>query len=160
MSDVAQYLHELADTIGPRPATTDAEAQAADYIEETMRSRGLDVERQEFDCPRTYSWAFVIYHVFTIAAAAVGFFEIALWPAFAVATLVAVVMRMELDTRWGLSSLMPKGPSQNILGKHYRCRIVVPIDQRRASCTAPGIRYRFGQAIAIAVGDGKLHCGT
>jgi hypothetical protein len=119
MSEVAQYLNELADTIGPRPATTDAEAQAADYIEETMRARGLDVERQEFDCPRTYSWAFVIYHVLTIAAAAAGFWEIALWPAFVVAAIVAIVMRMDLDTRWGLSSLMPKGPSQNILGKHY-----------------------------------------
>ena len=31
---------------------------------------------------------------------------------------VAVVMRSDLDTRWGLSSLMPKGPSQNVIARH------------------------------------------
>ncbi|MDA3936069.1 MAG: hypothetical protein PF636_04275, partial [Actinomycetota bacterium] len=118
MAETARYLRELADTIGPRPATTDAEAQAADMIEAVFKTRGLEVERQEFDCPRTYSWAYVIYHVLTMGAAVAAGRPMLIWPAFAVAAVTAFVMFMDLDTRWGLSSIMPKGPSQNVIAKH------------------------------------------
>lgn len=110
------HLNQLAGEIGPRPATTDAEARAADYIQGVFEQRGLDVERQEFEAPRTYSWAYVIYHLLTIACA-IGS-RWAPWPAFAIAVVVAMVFFFDLDTRFGLTSLMPKGPSQNIIAKH------------------------------------------
>lgn len=116
MTQLSEHLHHLAETIGPRPATTDAEAQAADYIEGVFEGRGLPVERQEFDCPRTYSWAFVIYHTLTIGSAVLANWFA--WPALAIAVLVAFVMWSDLDTRWGLSRLMPKGPSQNVIARH------------------------------------------
>jgi len=122
MSEAMRHVTELADRIGPRPATTDAEARAADYIEGSLRSYGLDVSRQEFDCPRTYSWAFVIYHALTIASvvslALADTFESIRWIAFMVSAIVAVLMWSDLDTRFGLSSLMPKGPSQNVIARH------------------------------------------
>ena len=62
MAEIMQHLTALADEIGPRPATSDAESRAADYIESVFVARGLEPEIQEFDAPRTYSWAFVIYH--------------------------------------------------------------------------------------------------
>jgi len=40
MSLVMEQIRELADIIGPRPATTDAESRAADHIEDTMRAYG------------------------------------------------------------------------------------------------------------------------
>ena len=101
------HLHVLADEIGPRPATTDAEAHAADYIEAVFAARGLDVERQDFNTPRTYSWAYVIYNLLTILAAVGAHFAVVLWPSFVLATLVAVLVWSDLDTRWGLSRLMP-----------------------------------------------------
>jgi len=73
MSQVMEHVHQLAEVIGPRPAATDAEANAADYIEEVFRTRGLDVERQEFDAARTTSWPFVICHVLTLIAVALTF---------------------------------------------------------------------------------------
>ncbi|MDH4139246.1 MAG: M28 family metallopeptidase [Coriobacteriia bacterium] len=118
MPEVDQYLHALADDIGPRPATTDAEAAAADYLEDVMRARGLDVERQEFECPRTYSWAYVLYNALTITAAVASGWPRLLWPSFAVSALVALLMWMDLDLRWGLTSLMPKGPSQNVIARY------------------------------------------
>lgn len=115
MSEAATHLRELAERIGPRPATTDTEAEAAEYIEARFRARGLDVERQEFLAPRTYAWAYVAYHFLTILAAVVsGWLP---WVGFVLATAVAVTMWLDLDTRWGLSSLMPKGPSQNVIGR-------------------------------------------
>ena len=116
MSQVMEHVHQLAGVIGPRPATTDAEVQAADYIEDVFGARGLDVERQEFDCPRTHSWAFVIYHALTIGAAALSL--VWSWPALVLAVLVAVVLRLDLDTHFGVSRFLPKGPSQNVIARH------------------------------------------
>ncbi|MDP2400709.1 MAG: hypothetical protein Q8M66_01910, partial [Actinomycetota bacterium] len=164
MSEAIQYGRELADRIGPRPATTDAEAQAADYIEDVFRSRGLDVERQEFDCPRTYSWAFVIYHLLTVISVAVLFWSDAWgplrWIAFAVAAAVAVTMWFDLDTRFGLSGLMPKGPSQNIIARRLpkvrrgekvrRIVIVAHYDSAKASLAfSPALAKNFAATFGL-----------
>jgi len=70
MAETMQHVSALADEIGPRPATSDAESRAASYIESVFVARGLEPEIQEFDAPRTYSWAFVLYHLLSIAAVA------------------------------------------------------------------------------------------
>lgn len=158
MTQLAEHLHEIAEVIGPRPATTDAEAQAADYIQRVFENRDLDVERQEFDCPRTYSWAFVVYHALTIGAAVLAnWFAI---PALVIAIAVAVVMWLDLDTRWGLSRIMPKGPSQNIIARHVpkarrneRLRKVVIVahyDSAKASLAfSPGLVKNFNLTFAL-----------
>ncbi|HEY5517957.1 MAG TPA: hypothetical protein VIL15_06845, partial [Coriobacteriia bacterium] len=69
MGALISHVEHLSETIGPRPATTDAEQRAAGYIREAFEAHGLTAELQEFDSPRTYSWAYVIYHALTIAAA-------------------------------------------------------------------------------------------
>ncbi|HEY3317733.1 MAG TPA: M28 family peptidase [Coriobacteriia bacterium] len=152
MAEQSPYLAELAEGIGPRPATSDAEARAAAYIAGVMSARGLEVETQEFDSPRTYSWAYVIYYLLTIAAAVLSN---RLTPyALVLALVVAVVMRRDLDTRWGLSTLMPKGPSQNVIARHVpkqrrgeRLRKVVVVahyDSARASLAfSPGMVKNF-----------------
>lgn len=158
MTQLSEYLHQLAEVIGPRPATTDAEAQAADYIQDVFETRGLPVERQEFDCPRTYSWAFIAYHALTIGAAVLAKWFV--WPALALAVAVAIVMWRELDTRWGLSRLMPKGPSQNIIARHVpkarrneRLRKVVVVahyDSAKASLAfSPGLVKSFNVTFGL-----------
>lgn len=118
MAAVNVHLHELAEVIGPRPAATDAEARAADYIEAVFRARGLETVRQEFLTPRTYTWSFVLYHVLTLASVAATGVRVFRWPALAVSLIAAALMWLELDTRWGLIDLMPKGPSQNVIGRY------------------------------------------
>jgi hypothetical protein len=121
MAEAFQHVRELADRIGPRPATTDAEADAADYISDVFTVHGLEVERQEFVCPRTYSWAYVTYHLLTITSAVALYWQDAWspvrWIALVVATASAIAMWLDLDTRNGLAALMPKGPSQNVIGR-------------------------------------------
>jgi len=156
MSQVTEHLIAIADAIGPRPATTDAEARAADYIEGVFRSRDLEVERQEFDCPRTDAWAFAIYHVLTIAAAVVSLWFP--WPALVVALAVPVLMWLDVDTKVGLSKLMPKGPSQNIIARHVpkarrgerlrRVIVVAHYDTAKPSITSsPGLVRNYGGII-------------
>jgi len=158
MSQLTEHVHQLADTIGPRPATTDAEAQAAEYIEGVFRERGLEVERQEFECPRTYAWAYVAYHALTIGAAVLSrWFG---WPAFAIALVSAVLLWFDLDTRWGLSNLMPKGPSQNIIARHIpkvrrnertrRVVVVAHYDSAKSSLAfSPGMVKNFSATFAL-----------
>jgi hypothetical protein len=154
MSDVATYVHELADRIGPRPATTDTEAEAAEYLQGVMRAKGLEVERQDFDCPRTYTWSFVIYHVLTITAAVASGWAMLVWPALILSAATAIIMRNDLDTKWGLTSLMPKGPSQNVVGRRSprtlrgerprKIVLVAHYDSARASLAfSPGMVRSF-----------------
>ena len=164
MAEIMQHLTALADEIGPRPATTDAEHRAAAYIESAFVARGLQPEIQEFEAPRTYAWAYVIYHLLTIVSAVVagqwllgGQF---LWPAFALSAIVAFVFWSDLDTRWGLTRLMPKGPSQNVIARHVpkarrgeklkKVVIVAHYDSARASLAfSPGMVKQFPTTFAL-----------
>jgi len=158
MSQVMDHIRELSSVIGPRPATTDAEARAAEYIEGVFKSSGLDPERQEFDCPRTRSWAFVVYHVLTIGAAALSL----KWgiPALVVALLAVVLFRLDLQMRFSISRFLPRGPSQNIIARHVphmrrgdrlqRVVIVAHYDSPKASLLAsPGLAKRSGLVSAL-----------
>lgn len=160
MASEVAHLRVLAEEIGPRPATTDAEAHAADYIEAVFASRGLDVERQEFTTPRTYSWAYVLYHVLTIAAAVASGYDALIWPALVLSAFTAIVMWSDLDTRWGFSAIMPKGPSQNIVARHLpkvrrgeRSRAVVVVahyDSAKASLAfAPSMVNSFALSFGL-----------
>jgi hypothetical protein len=123
------YVRELAEVIGPRPATTDTEARAADYLTEVFAARELTVERQDFDTPRSRGWAFALYHIKTIALAVLFGLPIVvapLAPARLVFAWIAVIagvavwwlLRADTDTKSGISNWMPKGPSQNVIARH------------------------------------------
>ncbi len=158
MAEIMQHLTALADEIGPRPATSDAENRAAHYVESVFVARGLEPEIQEFDSPRTYAWAYVLYYVLVIASAVAagvkpdwGWLT---WVAFAVGALTAFTFWMDLDTRWGLTRIMPKGPSQNVIARHLpkarrgeklkKVVIVAHYDTARASLAfSPGMVKQF-----------------
>lgn len=161
MSKLMGYVETLADEIGPRPASTDSEFHAAEWIRARFEAHGLAPEFQEFESPRTYSWAFVIYHLATLVAAVIsGLFVWTTPIALVLALASAAVMWSELDTRWGLSRLMPKGPSQNVIARHTpksshgeRVRkivIVAHYDSARASLAfSPGMVSGFPVTFAL-----------
>ena len=108
MPELIDYVRTLAEEIGPRPATTDSEHRASEWLATTFGSYGLETEVHDFNAPRTYSWAYVIYHVLTLASAFLaGFRPYLVWPAFAVSAIVAFFLWSDLDTRWGLARIMP-----------------------------------------------------
>lgn len=116
MPDLMSYVAHLSEEIGPRPATTDSEERAAEFVRGVFESRGLEAEVQSFDSPRTYAWAYVAYHLLTIGAALLS--RISLPASLLLAGVTAIVLWLDLDTRWGLTSLLPKGPSQNVIARH------------------------------------------
>jgi hypothetical protein len=158
MGALISHVEHLSETIGPRPATTDAEERASGYIREAFEARGMSVEVQEFDSPRTYSWAYVIYHALTILAAVASHWSA--WPALALGIVVAILFWRDLDTRWGLTSLMPKGPSQNVIARHVpragrgervsKVVIVAHYDSARASLAfAPAMVRNFSATFGL-----------
>lgn len=119
MAELTEHLRNLADEIGARPATTDSEQRAAEHIEAVFTAHGLEPEVQEFDAPRATGWAWSVYAFLAIAAAvAAGLKSYLIWPAFAVAALAAFFHWFDLDTRFGLTAILPKGPSQNVIARH------------------------------------------
>jgi hypothetical protein len=127
-------------------------------------ARGLEAEVQEFDAPRSYSWAFVAYHLLSIAAVACTWKDILqgklLWPMFGVSALVAFLMWLDLDTRWGFTRILPKGPSQNVIARHIpkarrgekfkKVVIVAHYDTARSSLAfAPGVVKQFPLTFAL-----------
>ncbi|HHJ99514.1 MAG TPA: hypothetical protein ENN10_06150, partial [Actinobacteria bacterium] len=158
MSLVMEQIRELADTIGPRPATTDAESRAADHIEDTMRSYGVDVERQEFDCPRSDGRATIVHGLLLIGASV-----LAVWwslPALALAALVAAFVWLDASGKPVISRYLGSGPSQNLIGRHVprarrnerlrRVVIVAHYDTARASfLTSPGFVRHLGTVAVL-----------
>ncbi len=164
MAEMMQHLTALADEIGPRPATSDAEHQAASYIEAAFVARGLEPEIQEFNSPRTYSWAFVVYHLLTIGSAVIAgawlLGGMLVWLGFAISAITAFFLWSDLDTRWGLTRIMPKGPSQNVIARHIprtrrgermkRVVIVAHYDTARASLAfSPSLVKQFPVTFAL-----------
>jgi len=148
MGNLMSHVEHLSDTIGPRPAATDAEEQAARYVGEAFEARGLEAQTQAFDTPRSSGWAFALYHLVTILAAVLSHYSAL--PALVLGLVAAVVMWLDLDTRWGLTSLMPKGPSQNVIARHVprlgrnervtRIVVVAHYDSARTSlASSPGM---------------------
>jgi hypothetical protein len=164
MPDLIDYVRTLTDEIGPRPATTDAEHRAAEWLATTFRSYGLETEMQEFEAPRTYAWAYALYHLLTLASAVLAGPAVwggrLVWPAFAVSAITAFFLWSDLDTHWGLTRLMPKGPSQNVIARHVprtrrgeklrRIVVVAHYDSARSSLAfAPGMVGGFGTTFGL-----------
>ncbi len=161
MAELIEYARTLAEEIGPRPATTDSEHRAAEWLERSFAARGLETEMQEFSAPHTYSWAYVIYHVLTMSSAFIaGYKPFLTWPAFALSAIVAFFMWSDLGTHFGLTRLMPKGPSQNVIARHVpRARrgerlrkivIVAHYDSARASLAfAPNMVSGFATTFRL-----------
>ncbi len=152
MGTLMSHVEQLANVVGPRPAASDAEEQAGAYVRDAFGSRGIDVETQPFSTPRTYSWAYVLYYVVAMLAAVVSHWYA--WPALVVAVLVAVMFHFDLDTRWGLTALMPRRTSQNVIARHTphagrnervsRVVIVAHCDSARSSWAfSPGMVKHF-----------------
>lgn len=164
MAELIEYARTLSEEIGPRPATTDAEHRAAEWLERAFAARGLPTEMQEFDAPHTMSWSFVLYHLLTFGSAFCAGFSAfpswRVWPAFAVSAIAAFFLWSDLDTHWGLSRILPKGPSQNVIARYVprarrgerlrRVVVVAHYDSARASALhAPGMVRYLGTGLRL-----------
>lgn len=120
MPEILDDIAYLSQEIGPRPAGTEEEQQAALYITEQLQKRaGLQTEIEDFSCSSEEGIVEVICFgiplIFSIAAMITSMLVI---PCFIVALACAALYGMEIMGRPMLSRLLSRGVSQNVVAKY------------------------------------------
>lgn len=120
MPETIDHVAFLSQQIGPRPAGTEEEQQAALYITERLQKEaGLSAVIEDFNSASGYEAARVLCCVamvlFTVLAL---FFPVLAFPSMVVAILAAALFLLEVFDRPVLSRLFPKGVSQNVVVKY------------------------------------------
>lgn len=121
MSNVQPYLQHLVGTIGPRPASSDTERVAAEWIHATMQSHGLTSDIQDFESVRSHAvadaFAYLALVAVTVLVGLAGPLWFA-WVLWVLLALLAVGCFLTARGRQPYSILMPKGPSQNVVARY------------------------------------------
>ncbi len=118
MTDPLDHIRKLAEGIGPRAATTKAERDAAEYIEQQLNDFGFSVKIEGFRSVRSFSHTYIAIFVLAIAGfvAAAGFDKGAL--GLLLTGIAGVAFIGENTTTLHLArTLIPKGKSQNVVGR-------------------------------------------
>lgn len=120
MSKPIDHIAYLSQEIGPRPAGTEEEQQAALYITERFQKETrLPVNIEDFTCSSNADMPKLICYIVTIVAVLLGLFlPIAVIPAVVASVLSAAVFVAESFDKPILSQLFMKGVSQNVVAKY------------------------------------------
>lgn len=122
MSNIQNYLQELAGTIGPRPVGSDTERTAAEWIGSAFNGIGLPAEIQDFETNRTTTWSNFLYYLIAILCVlGIGFFKNTAWlqwVLFVLFIIDAVGFFIELNGGRLISRILSKGPSQNVIARY------------------------------------------
>lgn len=121
MSTINDTLRELSEGIGPRPACSDSERSAAEYLDKEFKAIGLPSKIQDFYSSTGVTLARGLYSLIFIAVfALLGFFRHITGLAIALLillVLVVVASYLELNGVSILNRLFRKGPSQNVVAR-------------------------------------------
>lgn len=120
MADILDNAAHLAQTIGPRPAGTEEERQAALYLSEALqRKAGLPTEVEDFTCPTDFELPRAIYCLVAVVLTALTFFiPVLVIVAFIVVLIMAALYAVETLVRPLLAPMMSHGASQNVVAKY------------------------------------------
>lgn len=120
MSTPIDHIAYLSQEIGPRPAGTEEEQQAALYITERFQKEShLPVEIEDFTCNANPLMPKLICYAVTIVATILALFvPILAVPAVVAAVLSAAIYIAESFDKPVLSQLFMKGVSQNVVAKY------------------------------------------
>lgn len=155
-TDIARHL---VSTIGKRPATSIAEAQAAAYIDGLLRRAGMKVVAETFQAPAKIGAIFVLVALFgTFAAALSGLFPLA---SFCLALFVVIFLIIAIATDT-IALVSPLKESQNIVAnracednKQPRWRVVLlcPLDSpaQRTPFSHPALQRPFHHVLFSSI---------
>lgn len=122
MPQVLDDVNYLASEIGPRPAGTEEEQQAALYItEQFQKEAGFTASIEDFKCPANYEIIRIACFGAAFLAALIGFLvNITVVSAICIVISVVAAVLYVLDTknRPVLSKLLAHGISQNVIAKY------------------------------------------
>ena len=120
MSDIKEHVAQLSQNIGPRPAGTEEERQAALYVADAVKQEaGLDAEVEDFDFSSHADLARLIYCAVTFVVAVLSLFiSLMALPAFIISLVSGVLFAAETLGIPLVSRFMGKGMSQNVVSRY------------------------------------------
>ncbi|MDO4503444.1 MAG: hypothetical protein Q4D06_09780 [Coriobacteriia bacterium] len=115
-----ERISYLSQEIGPRPAGTEEEQQAANYIAESFENEiGLPAEIQEFNAPSDGGTLRAILAGVTVVASILALLVgVLAVPLFLLLVVVAVVFFLEETGKPIISRFLSRGVSQNVVAKY------------------------------------------
>ena len=120
MSEIRDHVEYLAQTIGPRPAGTEEEQQAALYIADTLnKEAGVPAVIEDFNCNPDYDLPMAICSGIAVLVAIVAMIvPLMAIPALILTLIAALLFAAEAFDRPVLSRFFNKGVSQNVVAKY------------------------------------------
>lgn len=120
MAEILDNAAHLAQSIGPRPAGTEEERQAALYISEALqRKAGLPTEVEDFTCATDFELPRAIYCLVAVLLTILTFFlPVLIIVAFVVTLIMAALYAVETLVRPLLAPMMSHGMSQNVVARY------------------------------------------
>lgn len=120
MAEIMDDVVHLSQEIGPHPAGTEEEQQAALYLaEEIQKESGFTTVIEDFQCVTNYLIpTFVCFGLALVAVIISIVLPIAVIPCFIAVVIVAVLFGLEVFNKPVLSRFLRTGASQNIVAKY------------------------------------------
>lgn len=120
MAQILEDVTQLSQDIGPRPAGTEEEQQAALYIADQFnKGAGMEADVEDFKCVPDYEMVRIVLFGVALLAALVAFlFDVAAIPAVIIGLVAAVLFVLELIDRPVVSRFFERGISQNVIARY------------------------------------------
>jgi hypothetical protein len=115
MSKAMEHVRHLVDIVGYRPPTSEGERRASKYISGVLENLGVVHQVESFDSHKTFSYPLMIVWSVSVLGGLLscshGF------PGFLLVTLGAAAFYQEAHCRGWVPRVLPRGPSQNVVGR-------------------------------------------
>lgn len=115
MSKAMEHVRYLVDTVGYRAPASEGERWASKYIRGVLEGQGIEVQVEPFESPKTFSYPLMIVLSVSLLGGLLscshGFLG------FLLAAVGAAGFTREAHYRSWAARFVPKGPSQNVLGR-------------------------------------------
>lgn len=120
MPEILDHVEYLSQQVGPRPAGTEEEQQAALYItEQLQKEAGLPAVIEDFNSPSNSELPRAICAAVILVAAVLSLtLPVLLIPAFVLTLISALVIAVEAFGRPVVSPFFARGVSQNVVAKY------------------------------------------
>ena len=115
MSKAMEHVRHLVDIVGYRPPTSEGERKASKYISGVLENLRIVHQEEPFESHKTFSYPLMIVWSVSVVG---GLFSCShRFFGFLLVTLGAVAFYQEAICRGWVSRVLPRGPSQNVVGR-------------------------------------------
>ena len=118
MPDLMNYACGLAEDIGPRPANSEEEHQAALKIADWFKDRNVPVAVEEFNCPTWTTWPALVSFVLMIVAALLAGFTSHRIIMLIIAIVALALFVYERYLGGNIADKAKNGVSQNVVARY------------------------------------------